>query len=205
MDIFVGSLPFKIKERELQEIFEKYGEVLSVKIIIDHETRQNKGFGFVKMPDENQARHAIAELNGVEIEGRALVVNESKFKKEPGRTGDSRPERSTPRSSSDSTPRPTDRSSSSDRPDRSSSTDRPASGGGGYQGGGFNKGNDSGKGGGASRGGSGFSKGGYGKGDSGKGGNFKKDGGFDRGRGGKGGSDRPKGNKGGNRWDYDDE
>jgi RNA recognition motif-containing protein len=115
MDIFVGSLPFKIRERDLQEIFEKYGEVSSVKIVIDHQTRQNKGFGFVKMPDEHQARHAIAELNGVELEGRPLVVNESKFKKEPGR-GDE----------------------AGSRPARSS---RPAASGG--SGGGFPKKNDS--------------------------------------------------------------
>ncbi|GAB2770456.1 hypothetical protein GCM10027275_11390 [Rhabdobacter roseus] len=87
MEIFVGSLPFKMQEKELREIFEKYGEVLSAKIIIDHQTRQNKGFGFVKMPDDNQARHAIAELNGVEVEGRPLVVNEAQFRKGTDRPG----------------------------------------------------------------------------------------------------------------------
>lgn len=77
MDIYVGSLPFKMKEAELREIFEKYGEVSSAKIIIDKITRQSKGFGFVEMPDEAQAKDAIANLNGQESMGRELVVNES--------------------------------------------------------------------------------------------------------------------------------
>ncbi len=77
MDIFVGSLSFKLKESELREAFEKYGEVSSAKIIIDKITRQSKGFGFVEMPDEEQAKLAISELNGQEMYGRPLVVNES--------------------------------------------------------------------------------------------------------------------------------
>ena len=77
MDIYVGSLPFKMKEAELREIFEKYGEVSSAKIIIDKMTRQSKGFGFVEMPDDTQAKDAITNLNGQEVMGRELVVNES--------------------------------------------------------------------------------------------------------------------------------
>lgn len=89
MDIYVGSLPFKLKEGELSEIFEKFGEVASAKIIIDKITRQSKGFGFVEMPDDNQAKEAISNLNGFEVMGRALVVNESqKTEKGPaGRSG----------------------------------------------------------------------------------------------------------------------
>lgn len=77
MDIYVGSLPFKMKEEDLREIFEKYGEVGSAKIIIDKMTRQSKGFGFVEMADEAAAKDAIAKLHGQEIMGRALIVNES--------------------------------------------------------------------------------------------------------------------------------
>ena len=77
MDIFVGSLPFKLKERELREIFEKYGVVTTVKIVIDKITRQSKGFGFVEMPDTNEANSAIQALNGVEVDGRPLIVNPS--------------------------------------------------------------------------------------------------------------------------------
>ena len=87
MDIFVGSLSFKLKESELREAFEKFGEVTSAKIIIDKITRQSKGFGFVEMPDEEQARLAISQLNGAEMYGRPLVVNESQKKESrPPRT-----------------------------------------------------------------------------------------------------------------------
>ena len=85
MDIFVGSLPFKLKETQLRELFEKYGEVTSVKIIIDNITRQNKGFGFVEMPDEKQAYKAIKELNGSELDGRAIIVSKSEGKKDNNR------------------------------------------------------------------------------------------------------------------------
>lgn len=92
MDIYVGSLPFKMKEAELREIFEKYGEVSSAKIIIDKITRQSKGFGFVEMPDEAQAKDAIANLNGQESMGRELVVNESQKTERTGpRPGGNRP------------------------------------------------------------------------------------------------------------------
>lgn len=98
MDIFVGSLSFKLKESELREAFEKYGEVSSAKIIIDKITRQSKGFGFIEMPDEEQARLAISELNGLEMYGRPLVVNESQKKELTVRTGDSaRPRNDGPR------------------------------------------------------------------------------------------------------------
>jgi RNA recognition motif-containing protein len=82
MDIFVGSLPFKIKEKELQNLFEQYGTVSSVKIIIDKISRQNKGFGFVEMLDEEEALAAIKSLNGKEVMGRSIVVNKSEEKKE---------------------------------------------------------------------------------------------------------------------------
>lgn len=84
MDIYVGSLPFKMKEVELREIFEKYGEVTSTKIIIDKMTRQSKGFGFVEMPDEAQAKDAISNINGQEFGGRTLVVNESQKTEKTG-------------------------------------------------------------------------------------------------------------------------
>ncbi len=77
MDIYVGSLPFKMKEDDLREAFEKYGEVSSAKIIIDKMTRQSKGFGFVEMPNETEAQDAISKLHGQEVMGRALIVNES--------------------------------------------------------------------------------------------------------------------------------
>ncbi|MFC0184426.1 RNA recognition motif. (a.k.a. RRM, RBD, or RNP domain) [Pseudarcicella hirudinis] len=77
MDIYVGSIPFKLKETELKAIFEKYGEVTSAKIIIDKITRQNKGFAFVEMPDEEEAKAAIEALDGSELEGRVINVSKS--------------------------------------------------------------------------------------------------------------------------------
>jgi len=167
MDIFVGSLSFKLKESELREAFEKFGEVSSAKIIIDKITRQSKGFGFVEMPDEEQAKLAISELNGVEMYGRPLVVNESQKKERtPGdqpRTGGS----NSPASGS------SDRSANFGR-------NKPAGGGGGYSSGG-----GSGYGGGGYGGGSGSGYGGKPKSDYGRGGrdggDYKKGGGSKRG------------------------
>ncbi len=85
MDIFVGSLPFKLKEEQLKALFLQYGEVDSVSIVIDKITRQNKGFGFVVMPRNTEAYAAIEALNGYEILGRALIVNESAPKKDTER------------------------------------------------------------------------------------------------------------------------
>lgn len=88
MKIFVGSLPFKIEENELREYFEEYGEVTSVKIIIDKLSGRSKGFGFIEMPNDEQAQQAIDELNGAEVEGRTIVVNEAEERRErPGGGG----------------------------------------------------------------------------------------------------------------------
>ncbi|MBK8625396.1 MAG: RNA-binding protein [Saprospiraceae bacterium] len=77
MDLYVGSIPFKWKDKNLEELFEQFGEVTSAKIIIDKITRQNKGFGFVTMADEHKAQIAISALHGIEIEGRPIIVNPS--------------------------------------------------------------------------------------------------------------------------------
>lgn len=77
MDIFAGSLPFKIKSDQLRALFEEFGEVESVKIIIDKITRQNKGFGFVVMPNHHEAKLAIEALNGKEVMGRMIIVSVS--------------------------------------------------------------------------------------------------------------------------------
>ena len=77
MNIYVGSLHFKMSEAELKEIFEEYGEVTSAKIIIDKYSGKSKGFGFVEMPNEAEAKKAIEELNGAEVSGRNIIVNES--------------------------------------------------------------------------------------------------------------------------------
>jgi RNA recognition motif-containing protein len=78
MNIFVGSLSFKTTEEEIQKEFEAFGEVDSVKIILDHETLKSRGFAFVTMPNQDQATAAIAGLNGKEINGFALKINEAR-------------------------------------------------------------------------------------------------------------------------------
>ena len=77
MNIYVGSLHFKMNEAELKEVFEEYGEVTSAKIIIDKYSGKSKGFGFVEMPNDAEAKKAIEELNGAEVSGRNIIVNES--------------------------------------------------------------------------------------------------------------------------------
>ncbi|WP_373514465.1 RNA recognition motif domain-containing protein [Persicitalea sp.] len=85
MEIFVGSLPLTLRRWHLQEIFEKYGAVSSATVVIDYDTKQSKGYGFVKMPDRLQGLDAIASLNGREIDGVPLVVNETKYQRDEGR------------------------------------------------------------------------------------------------------------------------
>ena len=66
-----------MNEAELKEAFEEYGEVTSAKIIIDKYSGKSKGFGFVEMPNDEEAKKAIEELNGTEVSGRNIIVNES--------------------------------------------------------------------------------------------------------------------------------
>ncbi|HAF06983.1 MAG: RNA-binding protein [bacterium] len=81
MKIYVGNLSFSLTDEELKKEFEVFGEVNSVTIIKDRETNRSKGFGFVEMSDEN-AQKAINELNGKEVAGRKLVVNQAKPREE---------------------------------------------------------------------------------------------------------------------------
>ena len=87
MNIFVGSLPFRIEESELKQYFEEYGEVSSVKIITDKYTGRSKGFAFVEMPDDVAAQKAISQLNGADIGGRTAVVNQAEERKERDNSG----------------------------------------------------------------------------------------------------------------------
>ncbi len=84
MNIFVGSLPFSLSEADLKSHFEKYGTVSSAKIITDKFTGRSKGFGFIEMPDDDQAQQAISGLNGSDINGRSIVVNKAEEKKDGG-------------------------------------------------------------------------------------------------------------------------
>lgn len=80
MDIYVGNLPYSVTDSELQEMFAQYGEVTSARVISDRETGRAKGFGFVEMRDSADANKAIEALNGQDMNGRALRVNESQPK-----------------------------------------------------------------------------------------------------------------------------
>lgn len=87
MNIYVGNLSWGLKDQDLANLFAPFGEVASAKIVMDKFTQRSKGFGFVEMPNDEQAQAAIAQLNGSEIEGRNLVVNESRPKEEGGGGG----------------------------------------------------------------------------------------------------------------------
>lgn len=81
MNIYVGNLAFAAEEDELTDLFEQYGEVASVKIIIDRESGRSRGFGFVEMDDDDEAQSAIDALHQSEFLGRTLIVNEAKERK----------------------------------------------------------------------------------------------------------------------------
>ena len=80
MNIYVGNLSWGLKDQDLADLFAPHGEVASAKIVMDKFTQRSKGFGFVDMPNDEQAQAAIAQLNGSEVDGRNLVVNESRPK-----------------------------------------------------------------------------------------------------------------------------
>jgi len=82
MNIYVGNLNFKVSENDLQEAFEAFGAVGEVKIITDKYSGRSKGFGFITMEDGDAANKAIDELNGTEFQGREMVVNEAKPRKQ---------------------------------------------------------------------------------------------------------------------------
>ena len=78
MNIYVGNLNYNLSEDELEKVFSSYGEVASVKIIRDKYTDQSKGFGFIEMANDAEAQKAIDELNGTEVKGRELRVNQAR-------------------------------------------------------------------------------------------------------------------------------
>ncbi len=82
MNIFISNISFKVKEETLSDLFAQYGEVTSVRIIKDKESRRSKGYGFVEMANDNEGNAAINALNGTEHYERNIVVAEAKGKKE---------------------------------------------------------------------------------------------------------------------------
>ncbi len=78
MNIYVGNLAFSATDHDLRQLFEPYGAIDDIRVIMDRDTGRSKGFGFVEMPDGTAARTAIAKLQGHEMDGRPLTVNEAK-------------------------------------------------------------------------------------------------------------------------------
>jgi len=90
MNIYVGNLSYEVTEEDLKEAFSVFGEVDTVKIIKDNYTGRSKGFGFVEMPAKSEAQSAIEGLNGKDLKGRNLNVNEARPRAEGRRGGPSR-------------------------------------------------------------------------------------------------------------------
>ena len=80
-NIYVGNISYSATEENIKELFEQYGKVNSAKIVIDRYTQRSKGFGFVEMENENEADEAITAINGFELSGRNLKVNEAREKR----------------------------------------------------------------------------------------------------------------------------
>ncbi len=89
-NIYVGNLSYSTSESEIEKLFSQYGPIDSVKIITDRQTGRSKGFGFVEMTNAEDADKAIAELNGKDIGGRALTVNEARPREAGGGGGGNR-------------------------------------------------------------------------------------------------------------------
>lgn len=83
MRLYVGNLPYTVTQDQLKDIFAPFGPVITVNLIIDKFSNRSKGFGFVELEDEN-AQNAISSLNGTEMDGRKIIVNEAKPKEEGG-------------------------------------------------------------------------------------------------------------------------
>jgi len=78
MNIYVGNLSFRTDDEELREVFAEFGDVISAKVIMDRETDRSRGFGFVEMSSDDEGNAAIEALDGAEVGGRNLRVNEAK-------------------------------------------------------------------------------------------------------------------------------
>lgn len=76
--LFVGSLAYGVTDDQLEEFFKQAGNVVSAKVIVDRDTSRSKGFGFVEMETDEEAKAAIEQLNGKELEGREIAVNEAR-------------------------------------------------------------------------------------------------------------------------------
>ena len=78
MEIYCGNLSFASTEDDLRQLFDAFGAVERVSIVTDRETGRSRGFGFVQMPNEDEARDAIEDLNGTQLQGRTLAINQAR-------------------------------------------------------------------------------------------------------------------------------
>ena len=85
--LYVGNLTYGVTDSQLEQMFAPHGTVQSAQVIMDRDTGRSKGFGFVEMAADQEAQAAIAAMNGKELDGRALTVNEARPKPEGGRGG----------------------------------------------------------------------------------------------------------------------
>ena len=85
--LYVGNLTYDVNDSDLTQLFSQHGTVTSASVIMDRQTGQSKGFGFVEMSSDQEAQAAIAALNGKDYSGRALTVNEAKPRPEGGSRG----------------------------------------------------------------------------------------------------------------------
>ena len=90
MNIYVGNLSSDATDETIKQAFESFGEVTSARVIKDKYTGQSRGFGFVEMPEQAQAQTAIKSLNGKELLGKQMSVNEARARTDQGRTGGGR-------------------------------------------------------------------------------------------------------------------
>lgn len=89
--LYIGGLAYSVTDKELEELFAQQGTVTSAVVIKDRDSGQSKGFGFVEMADEKEAQEAIKTLNGKDLSGRSIVVNEARPQEDrrPGGSGSS--------------------------------------------------------------------------------------------------------------------
>jgi RNA recognition motif-containing protein len=87
MNLYVGNLLFDVAESDLKSLFEPFGQVTEIRLIMDKFSGKSKGFGFVEMPSKEEAQKAIEALNGKDVKGRAMTVNEAKPKVDRGGRG----------------------------------------------------------------------------------------------------------------------
>jgi len=90
MNIFVGNLSFKATDEDLRQAFEAHGQVASASVILDKFTGKSRGFGFVEMPNDEEAKAAIEALNNADLQGRPIRVNEARPRNDRGPRGGGR-------------------------------------------------------------------------------------------------------------------